>query len=81
MHTWGSALLSKVCQESSLENRKVGRTECLRQFPIINSTHHLLPSPRGELAPAIEAILDVYGTEVTVVISHNGQGTISATCH
>lgn len=47
------------------------------QFPIINSTHHLLPSPHGELAPAIEAILDVYGTEVTVVVSHNGQGISS----
>lgn len=45
----------------------------LSKFPIINSTHHLLPSPHGELAPAIEAILDVYGTEVTVVVSHNGQ--------
>lgn len=44
------------------------------QFPIINSTHHFLPSPGGELAPAIEAILDVYGTEITVVVSHNGQG-------
>jgi len=46
----------------------------LSKFPIINSTHHLLPSPKGELAPAIEAILDIYGTEVTVVVSHNGQG-------
>lgn len=45
----------------------------LSKFPIINSTHHLLPSPHGELAPAIEAVLDVYGTEVTVVVSHNGQ--------
>ncbi|KAF5382105.1 hypothetical protein D9615_004235 [Tricholomella constricta] len=45
----------------------------LSKFPIINSTHHLLPSPRGELAPAIEAVLDVYGTEVTVVVAHNGQ--------
>ncbi|KAI6103869.1 Frag1/DRAM/Sfk1 family-domain-containing protein [Pisolithus croceorrhizus] len=45
----------------------------LSKFPIISSYHHLLPSPHGELAPAIEAILDVYGTEVTVVISHNGQ--------
>ncbi|KAI5987173.1 Frag1/DRAM/Sfk1 family-domain-containing protein [Pisolithus marmoratus] len=27
----------------------------------------------SKLAPAIEATLDVYGTEVTVVISHNGQ--------
>ncbi|KAH0833136.1 Frag1/DRAM/Sfk1 family-domain-containing protein [Lanmaoa asiatica] len=43
------------------------------QFPIIHSYHHLLPSPHGELAPAIEAVLDVYGTEITVVVSHNGQ--------
>lgn len=45
----------------------------LSKFPIINSTHHLLPSPYGELAPAIEAVLDVYGTEVVAVVSHNGQ--------
>ncbi|PFH46805.1 hypothetical protein AMATHDRAFT_153788 [Amanita thiersii Skay4041] len=45
----------------------------LSKFPIINSTHHLLPSPHGELAPAIEAVLDVYGREVVVVVSHNGQ--------
>ncbi|OCH90334.1 hypothetical protein OBBRIDRAFT_887775 [Obba rivulosa] len=45
----------------------------LSKFPIINSTHHLLPSPHGELAPAIEAVLDMYGTEVTVIVSHNGQ--------
>ncbi|KIJ14203.1 hypothetical protein PAXINDRAFT_163399 [Paxillus involutus ATCC 200175] len=45
----------------------------LSKFPIIHSYHHLLPSPGGELAPAIEAILDVYGTEITVVVSHNGQ--------
>jgi len=45
----------------------------LSKFPILHSHHHLLPSPHGELAPAIEAVLDVYGTEVTVVVSHNGQ--------
>ncbi|KAF8440284.1 Frag1/DRAM/Sfk1 family-domain-containing protein [Boletus edulis BED1] len=45
----------------------------LSKFPIIHSRHHLLPSPHGELAPAIEAVLDVYGTEITVVVSHNGQ--------
>ncbi|KAF7330483.1 Protein cwh43 [Mycena venus] len=45
----------------------------LSKFPIINSTHHLLPSPHGELAPAIEAVLDVWGTPVTVVVAHNGQ--------
>jgi hypothetical protein len=48
----------------------------LHKFSIIRSTHHLLPSPHGELAPAIEAVLDVYGTEVTVVVAHNGQGAV-----
>ncbi|TDL25465.1 hypothetical protein BD410DRAFT_836977 [Rickenella mellea] len=45
----------------------------LSKFPIIRSTHHLLPSPHGELAPAISAVLDVWGTEVMVVVAHNGQ--------
>ncbi|KAI0749855.1 Frag1/DRAM/Sfk1 family-domain-containing protein [Daedaleopsis nitida] len=45
----------------------------LSKFPIINSTHHLLPSPDGELAPAIEAFLDMFGTEVKVIVAHNGQ--------
>lgn len=45
----------------------------LSKFPIINSTHHLLPSPRGELAPAIHAVLDVWGVPTHVVVSHNGQ--------
>lgn len=43
------------------------------KFPILNSTHHLLPSPVGELAPAIHATLDVYGTPVDVVVFHSGQ--------
>ena len=46
----------------------------LSKFPIINSTHHLLPSPYGELAPAIEAHLDMYETPVKVIVAHNGQG-------
>jgi len=45
----------------------------LSKFPILNSTHHLLPSPVGELAPAIEATLDVYGTLVDVFVFHSGQ--------
>lgn len=45
----------------------------LSKFPIINSTHHLLPSPNGELAPAIHAVLDVFGVPTHVVVSHNGQ--------
>jgi endonuclease/exonuclease/phosphatase family metal-dependent hydrolase len=45
----------------------------LSKFPILNSTHHLLPSPVGELAPAIEATLDVYGEQVDVFVFHSGQ--------
>jgi hypothetical protein len=45
----------------------------LSKFPILNSTHHLLPSPVGELAPAIHATLDVYGTLVDVFVFHSGQ--------
>jgi len=45
----------------------------LSKFPILNSTHHLLPSPVGELAPAIHATLDVYGEWVDIVVFHSGQ--------
>ncbi|WEJ94131.1 Protein cwh43 [Yamadazyma tenuis] len=45
----------------------------LSKFPIISSKHHLLPSPVGELAPAIEATLDIYGELVDVVVFHSGQ--------
>lgn len=45
----------------------------LSKFPILNSTHHLLPSPVGELAPAIHATVDAYGTAVDVFVFHSGQ--------
>lgn len=45
----------------------------LSKFPILSSTHHLLPSPVGELAPAIHATLDIYGELVDVVVFHSGQ--------
>ncbi|KAJ2958189.1 hypothetical protein NQZ79_g6209 [Umbelopsis isabellina] len=45
----------------------------LSKFPIKNSTHHLLPSPDGELACAIHATLDVFGQDVDFIVSHNGQ--------
>jgi hypothetical protein len=50
------------------------------QYPIINSTHHLLPSPGGELAPAIQAFVDIHGKEVMVIVSHNGQGQFDRCC-
>ncbi|KAK6442875.1 Protein cwh43 [Oleoguttula sp. CCFEE 5521] len=45
----------------------------LSKFPIVNSTHHLTPSPVGELAPAIHATLDVYGEMIDVFVFHSGQ--------
>lgn len=54
-------------------NKHTWGAALLSKFPIVNSTHHLLPSPVGELAPAIHATLDVFGTYVDVIVSHNGQ--------
>ena len=54
-------------------NKHTWGAALLSKFPIINSTHHLTPSPVGELAPAIEATLDVYGTLVDVFVFHSGQ--------
>ena len=45
----------------------------LSKFPIVNSTHHLLPSPVGELAPAIAATIDAYGELIDVYVFHSGQ--------
>ena len=45
----------------------------LSRFPILNSTHHLLPSPVGELAPAIHATIDAYGQHIDVITFHSGQ--------
>lgn len=46
----------------------------LSKFPIVNSTHFLLPSPVGELAPAIHATLKTYDEElVDVFVFHSGQ--------
>ncbi|KAH8904510.1 hypothetical protein BR93DRAFT_939606 [Coniochaeta sp. PMI_546] len=54
-------------------NKHTWGAALLSKFPIVNSTHHLLPSPVGELAPAIHATLDVYGTLVDVFVFHSGQ--------
>jgi endonuclease/exonuclease/phosphatase family metal-dependent hydrolase len=54
-------------------NKHTWGAALLSKFPIINSTHHLLPSPVGELAPAIHATLDMYGELVDVFVFHSGQ--------
>lgn len=54
-------------------NKHTWGAALLSKFPILNSTHHLLPSPVGELAPAIHATLDMYGVMVDVVVFHSGQ--------
>ena len=54
-------------------NKHTWGAALLSKFPIINSTHHLLPSPVGELAPAIHATIDAYGTLVDVFVFHSGQ--------
>ncbi|KAI4165080.1 MAG: hypothetical protein LQ342_001357 [Letrouitia transgressa] len=54
-------------------NKHTWGSALLSKFPILNSTHHLLPSPVGELAPAIHATLDAYGELVDVIVFHSGQ--------
>lgn len=54
-------------------NKHTWGAALLSKFPIVNSTHHLLPSPAGELAPAIHATLDAYGEFIDVVVFHSGQ--------
>lgn len=54
-------------------NKHTWGAALLSKFPIIQSTHHLLPSPVGELAPAIHATLDIYGELIDIVVFHSGQ--------
>jgi hypothetical protein len=54
-------------------NKHTWGAALLSKFPIVNSTHHLLPSPVGELAPAIHATIDAYGELVDVFVFHSGQ--------
>lgn len=54
-------------------NKHTWGAALLSKFPIVRSLHHLLPSPVGELAPAIVATLDIHGTEVDTIVFHSGQ--------
>jgi endonuclease/exonuclease/phosphatase family metal-dependent hydrolase len=54
-------------------NKHTWGAALLSKFPILNSTHHLLPSPVGELAPAIHATIDAYGEHIDIVVFHSGQ--------
>jgi endonuclease/exonuclease/phosphatase family metal-dependent hydrolase len=44
----------------------------LSKHQIVKSKHHLLPSPEGELAPAISATVNIRGNEVNFLIVHMG---------
>lgn len=54
-------------------NKHTWGAALLSRYPILQSHHILLPSPHGELAPAIHAKLLIANQTINVIVSHNGQ--------